>query len=64
MNKSLVPWGTQEEEPGREDACNFSAWQKGISSPGKNDKREGNQKVGLEKWNLEPPRRKEQKPAF
>ena len=29
------------------------AWQKGISSLGKNDKRENSQKVGLKKWNLE-----------
>jgi len=30
----------------------LSTWQKGISSPGKNDKRKRGQKVGLKKWNL------------
>ena len=30
-------------------ARDLSAWQKGISSPGKNDKRESSQKVGLKK---------------
>ena len=49
MSKSLVPRGTQEEEPGRKVAWDLSAWQKGIRSPRKNDKRESSQKVGLKK---------------
>ena len=34
-------------------ARNLSAWQEGISSPGKNDKKENSQKVGLKKKDLE-----------
>ena len=36
-------------------ASDLSVWQKGINSPGKNDKRENSQNVGLkeQKWNLE-----------
>ena len=53
MSKGLIPWGTQEEKPPRKVAGDLSAWQKVISSLGKNDKREISQKVGLKKWNLE-----------
>ena len=40
------------------------AWQKGISSLGKNDKRENNQKVGLKKRNLEALEKERIKLAF
>jgi len=50
------PWYLREpmkkNQKGRRLAI-FQSSRKGISSPGKNDKREGSQKVGLKKWNLE-----------
>ena len=52
MSKGLVPRGTHEENPLRKVAGDLSAWQKGINSLGKNDKRESSQNVGLKKWNL------------
>ena len=49
MSKSLVPWVTQDKELGRKVAWDLLAWQKGISSPRENNKRESSQKVGLKK---------------
>ena len=42
----------------------LSAWQKGINSLGKNDKRESSQKVGLKKWNLEALEKERTKVSF
>ena len=52
MSKGLVPQETQEEKPPKKVVGDLSAWQKGISSLEKNDKRESSQNVGLKKWNL------------
>ena len=44
--------GRKKKQP-RKVAGDLSAWQKGINSLGKNDKRESSQKVDLKRWNLE-----------